>query len=165
MPVRYLLEMPQDTKIVGLLLIDVARILRKRFDQNCRGTGLTRAQWQVLSSLYHSEGMTQGALADRLEVEPITIGRIIDRLEAAGMLERRPHPTDRRAWQLYLLPAAHPVLETLKVIAAETRAELLAGMSEEDVQSVIALLSRMKDNLQSVMAEEVSDRSVKNVRR
>src|SRR5262245_29823087 len=94
----YLSEVPQDTKIVGLLLIDVARILRKRFDQNCRGTGLTRAQWQVLSSLYHNEGMTQGALAERLEVEPITIGRIIDRLETAGMLERRAHPTDRRAW-------------------------------------------------------------------
>jgi DNA-binding MarR family transcriptional regulator len=157
--------MPQDTKIIGLLLIDVARILRKRFDQNCRGTGLTRAQWQVLSSLYHSEGMTQGALAERLEVEPITIGRIIDRLEAAGMLERRPHPTDRRAWQLFLLPAAHPMLETLKVIAAETRAELLAGLSEDDVQTVITLLNQMKDNLQTVMAEEGSDRSARNVRR
>ena len=165
MPARYLTGMPKDTKIIGLLLIDVARILRKRFDQNCRGTGLTRAQWQVLSSLYHSEGMTQGALAERLEVEPITIGRIIDRLEAAGMLERRPHPTDRRAWQLYLLPAAHPVLETLKGIAAETRAELLAGLSEDDVQTVITLLNRMKDNLQTVMAEEESERSTRNVRR
>lgn len=157
--------MPQDPKTVGLLLIDVARILRKRFDQNCRGTGLTRAQWQVLASLYHNEGMTQGALADRLEVEPITIGRIIDRLETAGMLERRPHPTDRRAWQLYLLPAAHPILETLKGIGADTRAELLAGLGEEDVQTVIALLTRMKDNLQAAMTDDIGDRSEKNARR
>lgn len=157
--------MKPEQASIGLQLIDTARILRKRFEQNCRGTGLTRAQWQVLSKLYYYEGMTQGALAEHLEVEPITIGRIIDKLEQAGMLERRAHPTDRRAWQLYLLPAAHPVLEILKDVAAETRAELLAGMTETETGVAIGLLARMKENLMTAMSSETGERKQQNVRR
>jgi len=85
---------------LGLLLIDTGRLLRKRFEQNVRGTGLTRAQWQVLKEIYVQEGLNQGALAELLEVEPITVGRLVDRLEQAGLIERRPHPTDRRAFAL-----------------------------------------------------------------
>ena len=95
---------PEHTSI-GLLLIDTGRLLRKRFEQNVRGTGLTRAQWQVLKEIYVQEGLNQGALAELLEVEPITVGRLVDRLEQAGLIERRPHPTDRRAKQIVLTPA------------------------------------------------------------
>src|SRR4029079_18417905 len=115
---------PEHTSI-GLLLIDTGRVLRKRFEQNVRGTGLTRAQWQVLKGIYVKEGIKQGALAELLEGEPINVGLLIDRLENAGLIERRPHPSDRRAWSLYLLPAAHPLLETLNVIRAEERVESL----------------------------------------
>ncbi len=150
---------------IGLLLIDTGRLLRKRFEQNVRGTGLTRAQWQVLKEVYVQEGLTQGALAELLEVEPITVGRLVDRLEQAGLIERRPHPTDRRAWSLYLLPAALPLLETLKGIAAETRAELLEGMSDAEIDEAMRLLARMKDNLVAIMSEAGDERRVGNVRR
>lgn len=150
---------------IGLLLIDTGRLLRKRFEQNVRGTGLTRAQWQVLKEIYVQEGLNQGALAELLEVEPITVGRLVDRLEHAGLIERRPHPTDRRAWSLYLLPAAHPLLETLKGIAAETRAELLQGMSDTEIDEAMRLFAKMKDNLVAIMSDAGDERRVGNVRR
>ncbi|MGE0238758.1 MAG: MarR family winged helix-turn-helix transcriptional regulator [Parvibaculaceae bacterium] len=150
---------------IGLLLIDTGRVLRKRFEQNVRGTGLTRAQWQVLKEIYMKEGINQGALAELLEVEPITVGRLIDRLEKAGLIERRPNPADRRAWSLYLLPAAHPLLETLKGIAAETRTELLQGMSDAEIDEAMRLLTRMKDNLIATMSEEGDERRIGNARR
>lgn len=150
---------------IGLLLIDTGRLLRKRFEQNVRGTGLTRAQWQVLKEIYVQEGLNQGALAELLEVEPITVGRLVDRLEQAGLIERRPHPTDRRAWSLYLLPAAHPLLETLKGIAAETRAELLQGMSDAEIDEAMRLFAKMKDNLIAIMSDAGDERRVGNVRR
>lgn len=150
---------------IGLLLIDTGRLLRKRFEQNVRGTGLTRAQWQVLKEIYVQEGLNQGALAELLEVEPITVGRLVDRLEMAGLIERRPHPTDRRAWSLYLLPAAHPLLETLKVIGSETRAELLKDMNDTEIDEAMRLLARMKSNLIAVMSDAGGERRVGNARR
>jgi MarR family transcriptional regulator, transcriptional regulator for hemolysin len=150
---------------IGLLLIDTGRLLRKRFEQNVRGTGLTRAQWQLLREIYLKEGLNQGALAELLEVEPITVGRLVDRLEQAGLIERRPHPTDRRAWSLYLLPAAHPLLETLKHIAGETRAELLQGMSDTEIDEAMRLFAKMKDNLIAIMSDTADERRVGNGRR
>jgi MarR family transcriptional regulator for hemolysin len=155
---------PEHTSI-GLLLIDTGRLLRKRFEQNVRGTGLTRAQWQVLKEIYVKEGINQGALAELLEVEPITVGRLVDRLESAGLIERRPHPSDRRAWSLYLLPAAHPLLDTLKVIAGQTRAELLQDMSDAEIDEAMRLLTKLKDNLTAIMSDEGDERRVGNGRR
>lgn len=157
--------MKSEHASIGLLLIDTGRLLRKRFEQNVRGTGLTRAQWQVLKEIYVQEGLNQGALAELLEVEPITVGRLVDRLEQAGLIERRAHPTDRRAWSLYLLPAALPLLETLKGIAAETRAELLQDMSDAEIDEAMRLLARMKDNLVAIMSDVGDERRVGNVRR
>ena len=157
--------MKPEHATIGFLLIDTGRLLRKRFEQNVRGTGLTRAQWQVLKEIYVKEGINQGALAELLEVEPITVGRLIDRLENAGLIERRPNPADRRAWSLYLLPAAHPLLETLKVIAGETRAELLQGMSDAEIDEAMRLLTKMKDNLTAIMNDEGEERRVNNGRR
>jgi DNA-binding MarR family transcriptional regulator len=111
------------------------------------------------------EGINLGALAELLEVEPITVGRLIDRLENAGLIERRPHPSDRRAWSLYLLPAAHPLLDTLKVISAETRAELLQNMSDAEIDEAMRLLGKMKDNLTAIMNDEGDERRMSNARR
>jgi MarR family transcriptional regulator, transcriptional regulator for hemolysin len=132
---------------LGFILHDVARFLRKRFEQRARGLGLTRAQWQVLAHLAQNEGIHQGGLADILEVEPITLGRIVDKLEAAGLVERRPHATDRRIWLLHLLPAAHPVLTTMREIGEATRADALAGVSDADRERLIAVLTAMRGNL------------------
>lgn len=139
--------MDNPERTLGFLLHDVARLLRKRFEQNARDLGLTRAQWQVLAHLARNEGIHQGGLAEILELEPISLGRILDRLQAAGLAERRPHPKDRRVWLLYLRPKAHPVLEKMRAIGAETRAEALAGVPEAEREQLIHILTTMKENL------------------
>lgn len=132
---------------LGFLLHDVARLLRKRFEQKARGMGLTRAQWQVLAQLARREGIHQGGLADILDIEPITLVRILDRLEAASLVERRPHATDRRLRLLYLTPQAHPLLEQIWRLGAETREEALDGVAAADRERLIATLLAMKANL------------------
>jgi MarR family transcriptional regulator, transcriptional regulator for hemolysin len=151
-------ETPQRT--LGFLLHDVARLLRKRFEQNARDLGLTRSQWQVLAHLAEREGIHQGALAEILEVEPITLVRILDRLQSAGLIERRPHAKDRRVWLLFLKPEAHPVLARMREIGAVTRAEALDGVSEEEREGLIQILSTMKANLIEVSSGADDERRV-----
>ena len=139
------MELP--TRNLGFLLHDVARLMRKRFEQNARGLGLTRSQCQVLAHLARNEGIQQGGLADILEVEPITLTRIVDRLADAGLVERRAHPKDRRIRLLHLTPAAHPLLGEIFTIGAATRAEALEGVSEADRDRLFEVLSAMKTNL------------------
>ena len=87
---------------LGFLLHDVARLLRKRFEQRAKDLGLTRSQWQTLAYLANNEGIHQSGLAEILEIEPITLVRILDKLAERGLIERRQHPTDRRIWLLYM---------------------------------------------------------------
>lgn len=140
-------DAPSQT--LGFVLNDVARLLRKRFEQKARGFGLTRAQWQALAYLSKNEGIQQSALAELLEVEPITLGRILDRLEAAELVERHPHPKDRRVWLLHTTPKAHPLLETMRLLGAETRAEALSGIPEDEQARLMTILARMRANLTS----------------
>src|SRR5260221_10645767 len=93
---------------LGFLLHEVARLLRRRFEQNARGSGLTRSQWQVLAYLSLHEGINQNGLAELLEIEPITLGRIVDKLQILGLVERRPDPSDRRGLLLPLPPPPPP---------------------------------------------------------
>src|ERR1700722_9689780 len=95
----------------GFLLHDIARLMRKRFDQRARSLGLTRAQWQVLAHLARHEGINQAGLAEILEIEAITVGRLVDRMEEAGWVERRAHPSDRRARLLYMTAKARAVFD------------------------------------------------------
>jgi MarR family transcriptional regulator for hemolysin len=132
---------------LGFLLNDTARLLRKRFEQNARDFGLTRSQWQVLAYLARNEGIQQSALADILDVEPITLARMIDRLEAAALVERRNHPTDRRVWQLFLKAAANELIASMQEIGDLTRTEALAGVSEADRETLTRTLTQMKGNL------------------
>lgn len=132
---------------LGFILNDTARLLRKRFEQRARHLGLTRAQWQALAYLARNEGIQQSALADILELEPITVGRILDRLEAAEMIERRRHAADRRVWLLHLRPKAHALIKDMFDIGDATRAEALAGVSETDRETLTRILIRMKANL------------------
>lgn len=132
---------------LGFLLHDAARLLRKRFEQNARGLGLTRAQWQVLAVLQRAEGIQQSGLADILEIEPITLARQLDRLEAAKLVERRPHPTDRRIKQLYLLPDALPLIAQMREIGEMTRIEALVDIDEADRERLAAILTVIRGNL------------------
>ena len=139
--------MDGNSPALGFLLHEVARLLRRRFEQNARGCGLTRSQWQVLTYLAQNEGINQARLAELLEIEPITLGRLVDKLETLGLIERHPHPTDRRTWLLHLVEAAHPKLERVRELGDFTRGEALAGVSEHDGQRLLKTLEAMKANL------------------
>jgi MarR family transcriptional regulator, transcriptional regulator for hemolysin len=132
---------------LAFLLHDVARLLKKRLEQNSRGSGLTRSQWQILAYLAGNEGINQKGLAELLEIEPITLGRIVDKLETLGLVERHPHPTDRRTWLLHLVESARPKLEQIRELGDVTHREALAGVSEDDRQHLLKTLQALKENL------------------
>jgi DNA-binding MarR family transcriptional regulator len=132
---------------IGLIVNDAARLMRKDFERRTRSVGLTRAQWQTLFHLARNEGCNQVTLADLLEVEPITLARVIDKLEACGLVERRPDPSDRRARLLFLGARAHPLLEELRALGAETREIALAGISDDERTLLMTLLTKMRANL------------------
>lgn len=149
--------MPNNPPTLGFLLHDVARMLRKRFEQHSRGTGPTRSQWHVLALLDHNEGIHQGRLADLMEVEPITLGRMVDKLQALGLIERRPHASDRRVWLLHLTAAARPKLEQLRELGEVTRGEALAGVSEQDRAYLQNTLKTLKANLADACVASVAE--------
>lgn len=131
-----------------IILHDVARTLRTRFDQKARLThAMTRAQWVILSRLERQPGMSQNEMAAVCEVEPITVARLIDRLEARGLVERRADPTDRRIKRLHLLPAAKPILETINEARESMNTRITAGLDERTRNTLIDALLVLKENL------------------
>ncbi len=133
--------------IVATLLSDTARFLRRRFDARARSLGVSRAQWTVLFALSRNEGINQAGLAEMLEVETITVGRMVDRLEEAGFVERRADPADRRAWRLHLTPKAHPVLDALRAVADHVMGDALSGVAPDEQAALIDVLTRVRTNL------------------
>jgi DNA-binding MarR family transcriptional regulator len=131
----------------GFLLHDIARLMRKRFDQRARTLGLTRSQWQLLAHLARHEGINQAGLAEILEIEPITVGRLIDRMEEAGWVERRPHPNDRRARLLYMTDKARPVFDRMRALGEGVREEALSGLSEAKREHLMNTLMAIRSNL------------------
>lgn len=131
----------------GTLLSQVGRLMRRAFDERARKLGVTRPQWQVLGLLRDNAGINQGGLADLLEVEPITLGRMIDRLQEAGLVERRADPADRRAWRLHLTDRGRAQLELLRPDAIATLDCMLEGIDESDREVVLRSLERMRANL------------------
>ena len=127
-----------------VLLNDVGRMLRTEADRRARAHGMSRAQWVMLIRLDRQPGLSQKELAELLEVEPITVARLADRLEARGLLERRPDPADRRVWRLHLLPPAQPVLDELEVHREELLSLLTARLPQETVETVVTALLRMR---------------------
>lgn len=127
---------------------ELAHLMRIRFDQRARQHDMTRAQWVILYRLDRSPGLTQNELAAIVEVEPITVARLIDRLEAKGLVERRHDPNDRRVWRLHLKPEAEPMLEEIET-ARSDMLDLLLGdtVTPERAAAAEATLRRMKANL------------------
>lgn len=132
---------------IAFLTSDVSRLLRKRFDVVSRRFGVTGPQWRMLAALRRTPGINQCALAQWLEVEAITAGRMIDRLEKSGMVERRADPNDRRAWRLFLTDAATPLLDELFLCATDVFEEAQQGFSPAERDLILALLERMRANL------------------
>ena len=129
------------------LLHDVARQLRQDADRRARAYGLTRAQWIILIRLEKSPGLSQKELAEILEVEPITVARLIDRLERHGFVERRDDPADRRVWRLHLLAPARPVLQALAGERAAMNRLVSIGMAPEMLGRVSEALQQIKTNI------------------
>jgi MarR family transcriptional regulator for hemolysin len=129
------------------LLHEVAHLMRTLFNQRARTRGMTRAQWVILKRLDRTPGLSQNELAAIVEVEPITIGRLIDRLEARGVVERRADPKDRRIHRLHLTPKAKPILQEINDTIAELGSLTAAGIDEKTLKTVMAALSAMKANL------------------
>jgi DNA-binding MarR family transcriptional regulator len=141
---------------IGTLLAQVSRLMRRTFDERARSIGVTRPQWQVLSLLMQHAGSNQGALAEMLEVEPITLGRMIDRLQEAELVERRADPADRRAWRIFLTDKGEGLLDHLRPLGLETLDSALEGLSEVDREQLIAVLARVRANLSRKTAVEVA---------
>jgi DNA-binding MarR family transcriptional regulator len=131
----------------GFLLNDVARLLRTTYDRRIRKLGLTRAQWWVLTHLYRSDGVTQTELAETLEIEKPTLGRLLDRLEAKGWVRREHDASDRRVWRVHLTDEVEPALRTMRTIAAELRRDALTGISAEERERFVDTLLAIKENL------------------
>jgi len=136
------------TRNFGFLLNDVARLLRTTYDRRVKSLGLTRSQWWVVTHLFRAQGVTQSELAEALEIEKPTLGRLLDRLEAKGWIRREHDATDRRAWRVYLTDAVEPAMKTMRSVAGELRRDAMAGLSTEDRERFVDLLIAVKSNLQ-----------------
>jgi DNA-binding MarR family transcriptional regulator len=131
----------------GFLLHDVARLMRTAYDRRIRKLGLTRAQWWVLTHLYRSNGVSQTELAETLEIEKPTLGRLLDRLEAKGWVRREHDASDRRVWRVHLTAEVEPALRTMRSIAAELRRDALTGISAAERERFVDTLLAIKENL------------------
>lgn len=131
----------------GFLLHDVARLLRRNLNRQVQKLGLTEAQWKALIHISRHEGINQIGLAELLEVQPISVARLIDRMQSAGWVERRPDPKDRRAVRLYLTEKANPILDDMWALAVEVRAEATRGISDTEKDQLLNILLRMRANL------------------
>ncbi len=125
---------------------ETAHALRKAFDRRACGLGVTRAQWKLLFRLERNPGLRQIELADMLDIEPITLSRIVDRLEEAGLVERVADPADRRAWRLHVTRKAQPLIEKLRGIANEMTAHAFEGVSPEHLKIAREVLGRVREN-------------------
>lgn len=139
-------EPPPDRNL-GFLVHDVARLLRVAFDRRSKDLGLTRSQWWVLNHLYFNEGITQSELADLLEVEKPTLGRLLDRLEAKGWVERRADESDRRVKRVYLTGQVQDLMRALRRVAVGVRADALEGLDEAERTRFLDTLQVIKRNL------------------
>jgi DNA-binding MarR family transcriptional regulator len=129
------------------VLHDVARLLRVEADKRARAHGMTRAQWAILVWLERQPGISQKELAEIMDVEPMTVARLVDRLEGRDMVERRPDARDRRIWRLHLRPAALPVLREMDLQRADMTRMLTDGIDDVELRITTEALLRMKDTL------------------
>ena len=125
---------------------ETAHALRKAFDRLAVGLGVTRAQWKVLFKLTRTPGLRQVELADMLDLEPITLCRIVDRLEEAGLVERSRDPDDRRAWRLHVTAKAQPLIDKLQTIGAELVEQAFTGIDPQDIETTRRVLARVREN-------------------
>jgi MarR family transcriptional regulator for hemolysin len=138
----------------AFLISDVARLLRTHADQRARAFGMTRAQWAVLARLESNEGLKQSELAEMLDLQPITLTRLVDRLCASGLIERRADASDRRVKRLYLTAQARPLMDRLAALGQDMMESVLEGFDVPAIERMITELSRTKENLKAAIARK-----------
>jgi MarR family transcriptional regulator for hemolysin len=126
---------------------ETAQAMRRDFDRRAATLGVTRAQWRVLTRLSRQNGLRQVELAELLDVEPITLCRMIDRLSESGLVERRADDEDRRAWRIHLTPKAGPLIESLRAIGETFLEDALEGVPEAEQRKVMNALARVRANV------------------
>jgi|SRR4029079_19352341 len=141
----------------AFLLNDVARMIRTLADQEARRFGMTRAQWGVLFRLERSEGLKQSELAELLEIQPITLTRLIDRLCDNGLIERRSDPNDRRAKRLFLTPAARPLLDRLNKLSTDMMTRVLEGVDRKAIEAMTGQFAGIKENIRRAIIERAQN--------
>jgi MarR family transcriptional regulator for hemolysin len=141
---------------IAFTIMDVARLLKTYADQRARQFGISRAQWAVLIRIDRHEGLKQSELADMLDLQPISLTRLLDRLADSGLIERRADPNDRRANRLYLKPDAKPLLGRLAELGADLMETVLEGLSDTSIERMLKELGLVKDNLRSAIARNAN---------
>jgi DNA-binding MarR family transcriptional regulator len=139
---------------LGYLVLDVARLMSARFDSRARELGVTRAQWTLIAALLRVEGATQAHVAELMQVTPMAVGRLVDRMSRAGWIERRREAGDRRAHRLYLTAKAHAIRPALRQLSAETEAEALDGLDTAAREQLLARLAVVRQTLASLPPRE-----------
>jgi MarR family transcriptional regulator for hemolysin len=139
---------------IAFSINDVARLLRTYADHKAASFGLTRAKWAVLARLDRFEGLKQNELADMLDLQPISLTRLLDRLSENGLIERRSDPNDRRAKRLFLTPAAYPLLERLSELGEDLMTTALAGLDQSETSALLTSLTTIKENLRQAVQKK-----------
>jgi MarR family transcriptional regulator for hemolysin len=154
--------LPTVSREIAFTIMDVARLQKTFADQRARQYGMTRAQWAVLFRLDRSEGLKQSELAELLDLQPISLTRLLDRLAENGLVERRPDPNDRRANRLFLTPAARPLLERLTKLGEGMMETVLEGFDDKAVERLLRYLQTMRDNLRGAINRNPSPQQAAN---
>lgn len=138
---------PCNPASLGYLIADLSRLYGRVFDRRAAHLGLTRVQWRALKRIHQDEGLTQAALADVMDMEPIAVGRVIDRLQKAGFIERRSDPNDRRCWRLHLSPQSNQIMDVIENVAVGLREDSLAEVEPGQLQITLQVLSQIRETL------------------
>ena len=148
----------RNNRELAFAINDVARLLRTYADQRAAQFGMTRAKWAVLARLDRFEGLKQAELAEMLDLQPISLTRLLDGLAGNGLIERRPDPEDRRAKRMFLTPAARPLLKQLTDLGEDLMETALAGLPRGDVAALLGGLTAIKDNLRHAVQRKPGDK-------
>jgi MarR family transcriptional regulator for hemolysin len=151
---------PSFSRQLAVAMIDSARLLKTYADQQARQFGISHAQWAVLARLDRTEGLKQSELAELLDLQPISLTRLLDRLAANGLIERKPDPNDRRANRLYLTPAARPLLNRLLELGGGIMEDVLDGLDQKRAEHLLRDLEAVKTNLRGLIGRNSESQAV-----
>lgn len=132
---------------IGYLIADLNRLYGRVFDRRAAPLGLTRVQWRALKRIHQAEGITQTELADLMDMEPIAVGRVLDRLQKAGFIERHSDPNDRRVWRLHLSPQSTQIMEAIEQVSVGVREDSVAGVDPAELATALKVLTHIRETL------------------